>query len=459
MAGGQQGEVTAPGRAGRLGPWLVAAVASTLYAVLSCLRHERYLSGMDLAIFGQVARRVASGEAPYSEMKGADYLIFGDHLHPVVLVLGIPWGLWGDPRSLLVAQAVCVGIAVAIVGRLAVERLGTRPGLLLTALLAVSVGVQAAVVFDLHEVALGSPLVALAATDFVRRRWTRTAVWVALFPLVKEDMAVLVLGFALALLVAGRRRLAAALAVWAVVALVLALQVIIPALNPRGVYPYSGTTSVAPQHVWYSLVTDGRGTVTVLVLLASAGVLALRSPLVLAAAAPLGLRMASSNDSYWGLGYHYSLVPAVVLACAAVDGLTRTRSRTLARATIGLSVGVAAWAVWTGPLVDEVERQLTPCARCADASAAVDQIPVGAEVAADDHLAPHLVADRTVLHVHPNYTDEETRRPEWMLLDRRTNTGRHAHGRPWSEELVEHSIAQDGYRLVWERGGYVVLRR
>lgn len=82
MAGGQQGEGTATGRAGRLGPWLVAAVASTLYAVLSCLRHERYLSGINLAIFGQVASRVASGEAPYSEMKGADYLIFGDHLHP-----------------------------------------------------------------------------------------------------------------------------------------------------------------------------------------------------------------------------------------------------------------------------------------------------------------------------------------------------------------------------------------
>lgn len=139
-----------------------------------------------------------------------------------------------------------------------------------------SVGVQAAVVFDLHEVTLGAPLVALAAADFVRRRWTRTAVWVALFPLVK-DMAILVLGFALALLVAGRRRLAAVLAAWAVVALVLALHVIIPAFNPRGVYPYSGTTSVAWQHVWYSLVSDGRGTVTVLILLASAGVLALRS--------------------------------------------------------------------------------------------------------------------------------------------------------------------------------------
>lgn len=459
MAGGQQGEGTPPGRAGRLGPWLVAAVAGALYAVLSCLRHERYLSGMDLAIFGQVARRVASGEAPYSEMKGADYLIFGDHLHPVVLLLGVPWRLWGDPRSLLVAQAVCVAIAVAIVGRLAVERLGTRLGLLLTALLALSVGVQAAVVFDVHEVALGAPLVALAGADFVHRRWNRTAIWVALFPLVKEDMAVLVLGFALALLVAGRRRLAAALAVWAGVALVLALRVIIPALNPRGVYPYSGTTSVAPQHVWDSLVADGRGSITVLVLVASAGLLSLRSPLVLAAAAPLGLRMASSNDSYWGLDYHYSLLPAVVLACAAVDGLARTRSQALLRATVGVSVAVAVWAVWTGPLVDEVERQLTPCARCADARAALDQVPIGAEVAADDHLAPHLVADRTVLHVHPNYTDEETRRPEWMLLDRRTDTGRNAHGRAWSEELVEHSIEEDGYELVWERAGYVVLRR
>ncbi|WP_433955684.1 DUF2079 domain-containing protein [Janibacter indicus] len=434
-------------------------MAGALYAMLSCLRHERYLSGMDLAIFGQVARRVASGEAPYSEMKGADYLIFGDHLHPVVLLLGVPWRLWGDPRSLLVAQAVCVAIAVAIVGRLAVERLGTRLGLLLTVLLALSVGVQAAVVFDVHEVALGAPLVALAGADFVRRRWNRTAIWVALFPLVKEDMAVLVLGFALALLVAGRRRLAAALAVWAGVALVLALRVIIPALNPRGIYPYSGTTSVSPQHVWDSLVADGRGSITVLVLVASAGLLSLRSPLVLAAAAPLGLRMASSNDSYWGLDYHYSLLPAVVLACAAVDGLARTRSQALLRATVGLSVAVAVWAVWTGPLVDEVERQLTPCARCADARAALDQVPVGAEVAADDHLAPHLLADRTVLHVHPNYTDEETRRPEWMLLDRRTDTGRNAHGRAWSEELVEHSIEQDGYELVWERAGYVVLRR
>ena len=58
-----------------------------------------------------------------------------------------------------------------------------------------------------------------------------------------------------------------------------------------------------------------------------------------------------------------------------------------------------------------------------------------------------------------NYTDEETRRPEWMLLDRRTDTGRNAHGRPWSQELVDHSVDEDGYRLVWERAGYVVLRR
>lgn len=443
----------------RVGIWVIAALVTTVQAVGACFRHERYLTGMDLTIFSQVARHLAAGQVPYSEVKGADYPIFGDHLHPVVLVLGLPWRLWGDPRSLLVTQAICVGVAVAIVGLLALERLGARLAFLLTLLLGLSIGVQSALLFDLHEVAIGAPLVALAGVDFVRERWRRCALWVALFPLVKEDMAVLMLGFALALLVAGQRKLAAALAVWAVAALTLALRVIIPLFNPRGVYPYSGTTDVAPEYLWRSLVTDGRGTIAILVLIASAGLLALRSPLVLAAAAPLGLRMLSSNASYWGLDYHYSLLPAIVLACAAVDGLARTRSDLLRRSTVALAVVVGMWAMWTGPLHTELRRSLTPCERCEVAGQAVAQIPVGAQVAADDLLTPQLVRDRTVLHVYPNYTAEEPRRPEWLLLDRRTTTGRHAEGRPWVQELITHSQDHDGYRIVWERDGYVVLRR
>lgn len=35
---------------------------------------------------------------PLQRDQGADYPIFGDHLHPVVLALGLPWRLWGDPE-------------------------------------------------------------------------------------------------------------------------------------------------------------------------------------------------------------------------------------------------------------------------------------------------------------------------------------------------------------------------
>lgn len=438
--------------------WLVAGVTSAVYAVLACLQHERFSTGVDLSIFSQVARRVAAGQIPYSEIKGADYPIFGDHLHPVVLALGLPWRLWGDPRALLVAQALCIGVAVAVVGRVAVERLGGRVGLLLTATLALSVGVQAAALFDVHEVAIGSPLVALAGADFVRGRWARTTLWVALFPLVKEDMAVLMLGFALALLVAGQRRRAVLLAVWGVVALLLALEVVIPMVNPLGIYPYSGTTTLAPRYLWRSLVADGSGSTTVLVLLAGAGLLALRSPLVLAAAAPLGLLMLSSNPSYWGLRYHYALLPVLVLACAAVDGLARTRSGTARRVTLTTAVAVCSVMLWQGPAHDSIEQARHPCPRCAAAEEAVSQIPIGAEVAADDRLTPHLVADRTTMHVHPNSWVEDPRRPDWLALDRRSTTGRHARGRAWVAEL-EQSAQREGYRVTWERDDYVVLRR
>ena len=58
-------------------------------------------------------------------------------------------------------------------------------------------------------------------------------------------MAVLVLGFALALLVAGRRRLAAALAVWAGVALVLALLTAGTYAEMITKYPHAGGAAAA----------------------------------------------------------------------------------------------------------------------------------------------------------------------------------------------------------------------
>lgn len=443
--------------AGALGVWGIGALTALVYALLAVRRHDRFETGVDLSIFSQAAGHLAAGRAPLSEIKGEDYLIFGDHLHPVIVLLGLPWRLWPDPRALLVTQALCIGAAVIVLGRLAVEQLTTGLGLLVTASTAVAVGVQHAALFDVHEVGIGVPLVAAAAGAFVRERYRLCAGLVALFPLVKEDMAVLMVGFAAALLVVRRLRLGIAVGVWAVVALGLAMRVVIPALNPKGVYPYAGQVVTEPAYLWQTLVTGGEGRTTLLALLAGAGILACRSPLVLAAGALLALRLSSSNSSYWGLEYHYSLLPSVVLGAAAVDGLRRTRSVPLRTAAAAVMAAVAVWACLTGP-AREALTETPPAERVAAASEAVRQVPVGAEVAADDMLTPHLVADRSVAHISPNYWVDDPRRPEWMILDRRSRAGRHAKGRPWVAEQLERA-EREGYEITWEREGYVVLRR
>lgn len=444
---------------GRVGPvWVFAAAISALYSWLAITKHDRFATGMDLAIFSQAADHLARGEPPYSPIKGADYVLWGDHLHPIIVVLALPWRLWGDPRSLLIAQALLIALAVAIVGHAAVRRLGTGWGMALTGALGLSIGVQAAALFDVHEVAIGSPLVALAGADLVRGRHRRAAMWVALFPLIKEDMAVIMLGFALTLAVLGARRLAAALAVWSVAALWLALKVIIPAINPRGVYPYDGQISTHPSHLVDSLVTDGTGRLTVIVLIAGAGFLLLRSPLVFLAAAPIGFRMLSSNPSHWGLDFHYSLLPALLLTCAAVDGFARTRSTRWRQAAIAAALAVTVWMLATGPVSDAIREDAHGCERCSQAQAAIDEIPPGAEVAVDDRLAPHLVRDREVAHITANYWLDDPRRPEWMILDRQTGNMANARGRDWVSEHLVRAQAE-GYQVVRDEGGFVVLHR
>ena len=59
------------------------------------------------------------------------------------------------------------------------------------------------------------------------------------------------------------------------------------------------------------------------VLLPTTGLLALRSPLLLAALPTLGWRFVSHDEHYWGTDWHYSAVLMPVVFLALVDALDR----------------------------------------------------------------------------------------------------------------------------------------
>ncbi|MFF3073586.1 hypothetical protein ACFVSN_01250 [Kitasatospora sp. NPDC057904] len=101
----------------------------------------------------------------------------------------------------------------------------------------------------------------------------------------------------------GRRALGAFLAALAALTLALVVLVVVPGLNPDGVYPYLSSVDGPSGDPVARLLMPGQKWVTLAVLLAPTAFLALRSPLLLLAVPTLGWRFWSTNPAYWGTSF------------------------------------------------------------------------------------------------------------------------------------------------------------
>ena len=117
-------------------------------------------------------------------------------------------------------------------------------------------------------------------------------------------------------------RWAIAVAAFGAVAALVTFTAVIPAFNSADAYDYWGK------------VNDGAGPLAagetklrtlIWILLPTTGLLALRSPLLLAALPTIGWRFLSSDDHYWSTDWHYSAVLMPVLALALADAAARAR--------------------------------------------------------------------------------------------------------------------------------------
>lgn len=447
-----------PDRCWTLALGILVAVA---YSLVGLRIHHRLGTGMDLAIFDQGVRTLAAGHLPTSSMKAVGMNLWGDHFHPVILLAAPAYWLRPKAGTLVVVQAIALGLTCATLARCALRML---PGRRFTAgvlglSLAAAPGVQSAMTFDVHEVGLGMPLVALAAAALVERRWGSLAGWSVAVLLIKEDAGLVVLGLAAAAFVLGARWLALGLAAVALVWTALVVRVVIPALSPTGRWLYGGAVH-GPTESLASVVAslDGRSGLwwAVALMLAAGGFLALRSPLVLAVLPALAVRATSGNPFYWGMSYHYNLLPSVLLAFAVLDGLRRSRARTWWTMVL---LGVALHGLASGQARDEYTRPVDS-ARMDDASRALAAVPSGAPVAADVYLTAHLTASHPITQklLPPRFTDDlgAPVAVDWVVLD----TGSRSYGGAagWTPAALDHFRAS-GFVVDRVVGEFVVLHR
>ena len=277
----------------------------------------------------------------------------------------------------------------------------------------------------------------------------------------------------------------AALVVWGVLVSVLAVGVVLPALNPAGEFAYADKLDLAgllrdPASAVILQVVPVQKLGTWALLLLAGAVVAVRSPIALVALPTLAWRMLSPNDGYWGAGWHYSAVLMPVVFVALVDAVVRLRGDS-ARAQQRLVSGAARsgrrgrveatalWAMsaaapWCALLVALAVGTQLPVAQLAspeawrpdpraDAkTAAVAEIPAGASVATDLSLMNALVS-RADVHWIGNGQDPD---PQYVVLDRSSET--------WGSTPPEDVAAYAGqvygarYTVVSDEQNIVVAR-
>ncbi len=438
-------------------PVVWALVCTAAYALLSLLRFRRLEpTSWDNAIFEQAVRGYAALDGPVVDIKGPGFNLLGDHFSPVLVLLAPVYRVAPSAQTILVAQAVLIGVSVLVVTRLALRHAGPWAGGALAGCYGLSFGIASAVRADFHEVAFAMPLLALAGAAYVGRRWTAVVGWSLPLLLVKEDLGATVLMVGVVLWLAGERRRGLLLAAAGVVGAALVLLVIVPAINPGGVYDYASSVGGERGVLATLLDEPGRKAWTVVLTVAVTGLAALASPWVLLVLPTFGWRFLGDNDFYWGTDWHYSLLLMPIVFVAAVDAMRREPRLRWAAVP---AVAVTAALLPTTALADLADpATYTLSDRHEAAEAVLDAIPADASVVTDIGLITHLTTDRTVYWLgtvgSAPLPDGE---PDHVLLDHWAGVGSPPDAVAYAEETFggawQTVVEEDGYQLARRVGG------
>ena len=482
--------------------WLPPVIACAIGALYVCYSVAQWRAlaapSWDLGIFTEAVQAYSRFEAPIVPIKGPGYNLLGDHFHPLLALLGPIFRLFPSALTLLVVQDALIAVSVLPIARLAQRLLGRGGALLVGLAYGLGWGLQGAVAAQFHEVCLAVPLLAFGGVAFVERRWGACMAWLAPLVLVKEDLGLTV--FMAGLVIAWRRRgegrsavlRGLAYALFGIVAFVVTVKVLLPAMNPAGTWAYSldgaatgagtptaGTTTArAIPSLWDILTTPSVKLATLLVLLAGAGFVGSASPWFALVLPTLAWRFAGSVETYyvWD-SWHYNAVLVPIAACSLLDVISRWLAPECAAAETGAdsedeapASSTRRWrvAAWVAACVPAVSLALTASVlplwqlptltedpRMAAAQGALDAVPEGVSVETDTTLLARLVPGRDVYWV--GTTGKMETPPEYVVIDARSYAwgGQQVDAESWA------SAAHPGhtYETVYAKAGFRVARR
>ncbi len=206
------------------------------------------------------------------------------------------------------------------------------------------------------------------------------------------------------------------LILWGTAWFVLAIFVLLPALNPGGGWDYTEnigsdnqTTATGFLAFLTNLFGPGRKEVILLLLALTAGGVGLRSPYMWLMAPTLSWRFIGDKSTYWDWTWHYNAILLPIAAVALVDGVQRLRAwprlrdswkRALASVAVLVSLATSLGMMRDGPFGVYLRGDGTayeiPGTEISPAEGAIDAVGKTRNVVTDLRLLAYLVPHNRV---------------------------------------------------------------
>lgn len=411
-----------------------------VYSFYSIFKHIRLEStDYDLGIFTQAMYKFARFDFSENTVRTVQH-IWGDHFHPILFPVSFPMLFFPKAETILVIQAFFVALASVPLYLIAKKILSNKFAaiMIVLAFLFFS-GVQKAVDFDFHEIALMPFFFFTSFYLMLKKNWR----WffVSLIPLLscKEDIAILVLFLGLFMMIFRREWLFGLLTVlFSLLWFVVAVAFVIPSLGSDGfIYFQYSTIGETPKEALVSIIINPLHALqamydhpfkikTVWTHLSSFGFLPLLSPATLFLALPaVAEALLNDNILRWS-GNHYGMLAAPMLAIGTIYGIYNINyilgpyfSKT------NLVKLLAIFAVMCSFIVSQNDRtifeRLMEPGFYKVPQAYFDIKKLGAEIDRDSHIStqqnivPHFAA-RNYIYNYPGNKYEQSRSIDYYLL-------------------------------------------
>lgn len=152
-------------------------------------------NALDLAIYTQALWSLAHGQGFASAIQGGSYL--ADHFEPVLFLIAPLHRLFSSPLTLLITQTICLSVAVYQLLHIAQERLSGRWRIVGILLILLNPFLWNIATYEFHGLTLAVPLIIGAILAYERRHYRRWIVLLLLLTFWREDLPLLVAGWAI----------------------------------------------------------------------------------------------------------------------------------------------------------------------------------------------------------------------------------------------------------------------